>query len=72
MGDSKQSLDELIYSWIKDGHNSVDEILKLKQQYNLGIIEIVESLNRLEDYHIIKRNKDKLLISNSKKMFKNH
>lgn len=55
-------LDEIIFEKIKNGKCTIDDILTLKKEYKISIIEIVESLQRLEDNNIIKRSNDKYII----------
>ncbi len=55
-------LDEIIFKKMKSGKGTFDDILTLKKEYNINIIEIAESLQRLEDNYIIKQLNDKYII----------
>ena len=58
-------LDELIFTKVKNGNGTYDDILNLKKEYNITILEIVGSLQRLEDNNIIKRLNNKFKISDN-------
>ena len=62
------SIDSVIFNFIKDGKNTVDDLLALKKEYNWDIIEISNSLKRLEEVGIIIRDKTKFLISDPKRV----
>ena len=59
----EQKVDEIVYNLIKMGHNTIDELVKLKNDYEIDIIDFVEALGMLEDKNLITRTKDKFLIS---------
>ena len=67
MSESMTSIDSVIFNFIKDGKNTVDDLLALKKEYNWDIIEISNSLKRLEEVGIIIRDKTKFLISDPKR-----
>jgi hypothetical protein len=64
---SAPNLDEKIYNWIKMGHNTIDELIKLKEDNSIDIISLVEALNRLEDYELVRRTQDTYIINKSMK-----
>jgi hypothetical protein len=57
-------IDEMVFNWIKKGFNSYGEILKLKSDYRIKTYKIIKSLERLEEYDLIKKRKDKYIINN--------
>ena len=59
----EQKVNEIVYNLIKTGHNTIDELVKLKNEYEIDIIEFVEALGMLEDNNLITRTNDKFLIS---------
>ena len=58
-------INEMLYNHIKMGHNSIDELMKLKTDFNIDIIEFVEALNNLEDNNLITRLKDRFFINDT-------
>jgi hypothetical protein len=66
MNNSMTFIDDLIYKLIREGKNTVDDILALKKKYDLDIVKISESIKRLEQYHLIIRDENKFLILDPK------
>jgi hypothetical protein len=60
---NEPKMDEMLYNWIKKGYNSVDDLMKLKQDFQLDTIAFVEALTRLEEFNLITRIKNKFLIN---------
>ena len=64
MSEKKPFIDEVLFERIKTGDGSFENILELKKNMNFSIIELVASLQRLEDGNIIIRKKNKFIINN--------
>jgi hypothetical protein len=60
---NEPKIDEMLYNWIKMGYNSVDDLMKLKHDYELDTIAFVEALTRLEEFNLITRTKNKFLVN---------
>jgi hypothetical protein len=56
-------LDEIVYEKIKSGNGSFDSILGIKKEYNISILKIMGTLQRLEENNIITRFNDKFVIN---------
>ena len=71
MSEFMTSIDNVIFNLIKNGRNTVDDLLALKKEYSWDIIDISNSLKRLEEFGIITRNRNKFFISDPKKILPN-
>ena len=58
-----QNIDAVVYNWIKLGYNSVEELVKLKNDHEMDIVDVVETLKRLKEYDLIKIKKDKVILN---------
>jgi hypothetical protein len=59
----KPNLDEMVYNWIKLGYTSIEELVKLKNDFELDIQDVVETLKRLQKYELIKITKDEVTLN---------
>jgi hypothetical protein len=59
----KPNLDEIVYNWIKLGYNSIEEIVKLKNDFELDIQDVVKTLKRLQKYELIKITKNEVMLN---------
>jgi hypothetical protein len=58
-------IEHMIMNSIQNGENSFDDILTLKKQHDLDIIEILDSISQLELFELITGINDKFIISKS-------
>jgi DNA-binding MarR family transcriptional regulator len=61
--EEKPNLDEMVYNWIKLGYTSIEELVKLKNDFELDIQDVVETLKRLQKYELIKITKDEVKLN---------
>jgi predicted transcriptional regulator len=56
-------LDEVVFKKIKSGNGSFDSILSIKKEYNISILKIMGTIQRLEENNIITRSNNKYVIN---------
>jgi hypothetical protein len=63
MVESEPVLDDLVFKRIKEGDCSIDDLLKMKKEYDIDILQLGRSIQRLKEVNLIKRDGNKYIIN---------